>query len=245
MDVTLEDAAKRLRRDVLSLVYERKEGHIGGSLSIVEILISLYERILKKEDKFILSKGHAYPPLYLMLKSKGYNPKLSGHPDIDPENGVFCTTGSLGHGFPIAVGMALARKIKKQEGNIYVIIGDAECQEGTIWESSLIAAHHKLDNLILIVDNNKVQTLGKTEDILSVENLEKKFESFDFDVSRVDGHSFAELIPALTKKVIDKPRVIIAETIKGKGVSFMEGVSKWHSFIPSQEELNLAHEELK
>ena len=155
----LEKKAKELRKKTLDLAVEKGEGHLGGSFSEIEILISLYKEVLKDEDKFILSKGHCCYPLYLLLKEKGLNPKTSPHPDIDIENGINCTTGSLGHGLPIGVGMAFARKIQKKSGRIYVLMGDGECQEGTTWESSLIASQHKLTNLTVIIDHNKLQAL--------------------------------------------------------------------------------------
>ncbi len=237
--------AKDLRKGVLKMAYDRGGGHIGGALSIIEILISLYKKVLKKEDKFILSKGHGCLPFFILLKEKGYNPNIAGHPEIDIENGINCTTGSLGHGLPTGVGMALARKVKNKLGRIYVLMSDAECQEGTTWESSLLASHYKLDNIIAIIDNNKLQTLGKTEDILSLKDIQKKFEAFGWHTSKINGHSFKEIIQALNETKKNKPRMIIADTIKGKGVSFMEGVSKWHTTIPTEEELNQAYKELE
>ena len=166
-----EAKAKKLRRQVLEFGIERGEAHFGGSFSEIEILISLYDLVMKPEDKFILSKGHACEPFYILLREKGYSPTISGHPDIDLKNGICCTTGSLGHGLPMGIGMAFAKKIKKHGGKIYVLVGDGECQEGTTWESALIAAHHKLDNLVLIVDHNKLQALDGVENILSLKNL--------------------------------------------------------------------------
>jgi transketolase len=246
MDIeVLSGKAKNLRKEVLEFAYEKGHGHIGGSFSIIEILLTLYDEVMSDKDKFILSKGHSCLPYYFILKEKGFNPTISGHPERDPENGIHCTTGSLGHGLPMGIGMAMARKMKNEEGNFYVLVGDAECQEGTIWESCLIASHHKLDNLTLIVDNNNLQTLGKTSDILSLGDIEKKFESFGCEVLSVDGHSFEELKNAFDKKTEGKPKVIIANTTKGKGVSYMENVSKWHTVVPNEEELNQAREELK
>lgn len=241
----LEQRACWLRRKILDLAIEKKECHFGGSFSEVEILIALYDKILKSEDKFILSKGHACFPLYILLKEKGYNPKLSGHPDIDSKNGINCTTGSLGHGLPIAVGMAIARKIKKQSGDIYILLGDGECQEGTIWESSLIASKYKLDNLIVVVDKNGLQALDKTDKIIPLRDLAEKFRAFGYDVSEINGHSFPELLEALPKRSIGKPRMIIANTMKGKGVSYMENCPRWHAAFPTQDELKQALEELK
>jgi transketolase len=241
----LEEKAKKLRLEVLELTMDKKEAHLGGSFSEIEILISLYDKILKEEDKFILSKGHACYPLYILLAEKGCTPKISAHPDIDEMNKIYCTTGSLGHGLPIGVGMALARKKKKKSGKIYVLMGDGECQEGTTWESFLIAAHHNLDNLTVIVDNNKLQALDKTETILSLGDLVEKMKSFGWHFSEVDGHNFPELIRAMETNVIGKPHVIIAHTVKGKGISYMENDPKWHTRFPTPEELKIAYEELK
>ena len=226
----LKEKAKKLRRDVLNLALETGgEGHLGGSFSEIEILISLYDRIMKDDDKFILSKGHACYPLYVLLRQKGYNPKISGHPDIDEENGICCTTGSLGHGLPIGVGMALARKILGKKGRIYVLMGDGEIEEGTTWESSLIAFHHRLDNLTVIIDHNKIQALEPINKILSLGNLKKKFKEFGYNVLEIDGHAFPEIIKALKEKPKKSPQMIIAHTIKGKGVSYMENDPSWHA----------------
>ena len=152
---------------------------------MIEALIALYEIILKRNDKFILSKAHASFPLCILLKEKGNKPKLSTHLEIDEKNGIYCTTGSLGHGLPIATGMALAKKIKKQKGKIFVMISDGECQEGTTWESILIASKHKLDNLIILVDYNKIQALSKINDVLPLERLTDKFKSFNLNTIEV------------------------------------------------------------
>ena len=179
--IKLEKKAKKLRQDTFLAFIQKGEAHLGGSFSMIEILISLFDVIMKKEDKFILSKSHSSFPLCLLLKDKGLNPKLTTHLEIDADNGINCTTGSLGHGLPIATGMAFARKIKKNKGKIYVIISDGECQEGTTWESLLIASKHKLDNLMIIVDYNKIQALSSLEDALPLHDLVKKFKSFNFN----------------------------------------------------------------
>lgn len=241
---TLEEKAKELRLKTLNLAVKEGETHLGGSFSEIEILISLYDVIMKKEDKFILSKGHSSHPMYLLLEEKGYNPDIRTHPDIDEKNGIYCTTGSLGHGLPIAAGMALARKFKKQKGNIYVLMGDGECQEGTTWETIPLAVKYKLNNLNLIVDNNKLQALEKTDNV-SVMNLKKIFDSFGCYTLKVNGHSFPELIRSLKEKSYDKPKVIIADTFKGKGVKFMENNPMWHARVPNNEELNEIYKELK
>lgn len=241
----LKKKAKKLRKQLIDLSLEIGETHLGGCFSEIEIMITLYDLILKEEDKFILSKGHCCHAMYLLLKERGYNPKISPHPDIDIENKIFCTTGSLGHGFPIAVGMALARKKMNAKGKIFVLMGDGECQEGTTWESAMIANYRKLDNLILIVDRNKLQALDKIDDALSVGDLRKKFEVFGWSAIEVNGHSFEELIEGFKKLDNDKPKVIIAHTVKGKGISFMENDTKWHARVPNKEELKQAYEELK
>jgi len=240
---TLEEKAKELRLNTLELSVKEGDAHLGGCFSEIEILISLYDKILKKEDKFILSKGHCSYPMYLLLRKKGYNPKINAHPDIELESGVCCTTGSLGHGLPIGAGMALAKKFKKEKGNIYVLMGDGECQEGTTWETIPLAVKYRLDNLIVIVDNNKLQALEKTDNVSKM-NLKKIFSSFGGYTSEVNGHSFPELIKSLKEKNYGKPKVIIANTIKGKGVKFMENNPAWHHKSPNAEELKIILEEL-
>lgn len=240
----LEEKAKELRRKVLDLSIKEGEAHLGGSFSEIEILISLYDKILQPEDKFILSKGHASTPFYLLLREKGYNPIIQTHPDLDEKNGIYATTGSLGHGLPIAAGMALARKMRNKQGKIYVLLGDGECQEGAIWETADIACHYQLDNLVAIVDNNKLQALSEIKDISSI-FLESKFKAFGWYTEEIDGHDFKKIIPALQRTQLGKPRMIIADTIKGKGISYMENIPKWHTGIPNEEELKNAYEELK
>ena len=234
---------KELRRKTLYLAIETQNGHIASALSIIEILIAVYGH-MGPDDKFILSKGHGCLSWYALLQSLGFNPTLSGHPDIDTANGIHCTTGSLGHGLPIGVGMALARKLKGQSGNLYVLMGDGECQEGTIWESVLLARHHKLDNLIIIVDYNYLQALDKTNQILRLGDLAMFFETMGIYTSEVDGHNIHDIQFALGN-VIREPKSIIAETIKGKGVSFMENDPKWHSRLPNALELKQAYRDLE
>lgn len=242
MDLT--ERGKNIRKKVLDLGLKTGDGHLGGSFSEIEILMVLFDHILKEEDKFILSKGHACYPLYILLNEKGFNPEIKGHPDIDIKNKIFCTTGSLGHGLPIGVGMALARKIKNKPGKIYILMGDGECQEGTTWESSLIVNHHNLNNLIVIIDSNKLQALDKIENILSFNKLKEKFESFGWYVTEVEGHDINELVKTLQKET-QKPHLIIANTIKGKGVSYMENNPIWHGRKITFERVNPAYEDLK
>ena len=223
--------AEKLRQETFLAFVKKGEAHLGGSFSIIETLLTLYEVIIKKKDKFILSKSHASFPLCLILKKKGLNPKLTTHLELDPKNGIFCTTGSLGHGLPIATGMAFARKQQKISGKIYVMISDGECQEGTTWESFLIAAKHKLDNLIVIIDYNKIQALSKIDDVLPLSNLKKKIEAFNWNcVDIKDGHSFKSLTKSFLKKnKSKKPTAFIINTIKGKGVKEFENDPVWHA----------------
>lgn len=241
----LEAKAKKLRKEVLDLCLEKKEAHLGGSFSMIEIILSLYEVVLKREDKFILSKGHASFPYYLLLRERGFNPHICTHPEINPQNGIYCTTGSLGHGFPISTGMALARKIKNKEGKIYVLMSDGECQEGTTWESALIGAHHKLTNLVVIIDYNKIQALTRIDEALALHDLKEKWRAFNWHtVEVINGHSFPEIIEGLKKTSNEKPTVILAHTTKGKGASCFENHPKWHSRLPSEEEIKIAYQEL-
>ena len=175
----LVNRAKKLRQDTFKAFVEHGEAHLGGSFSMIEILIALFEEIMVNEDKFILSKAHASFPLCLVLKEKGLNPRMTTHLEIDPDNGIHCTTGSLGHGLPIATGMALARSIKRQKGNIYVMMSDGECQEGTTWESLLIGAKHQLHNMTVIIDYNKIQALTTLSDGLPLDDLALKFRAFN------------------------------------------------------------------
>lgn len=241
----LEEKAKQLRKQVLELGMSEKKAHYGGSFSVVEILIALHERVLKPEDKFILSKGHAYPTLCLLLRNCGLNPCVAVHPDMDISNKIFCTTGSLGHGLPQGIGMALARKMQNKPGKIYVITGDGECEEGTTWESALIAPRFKLNNLVWIVDRNTLQALDKIENVLPLGNLAEKIKTFGWNVLEVDGHSFPELLEAFEKTAEDRPTAIIAHTKKGKGISYMENEPKWHTRLPNEEELKQAYKELE
>ena len=227
----LEKKAKKLRQNTFLAFIEKGEAHLGGSFSMIEILISLYETILKKNDKFILSKSHSSFPLCLLLKERGLDPELTTHLEIDVKNGIHCTTGSLGHGLPIATGMAFARKIRNVKGKIYVMLSDGECQEGTTWESLLIASKHKLDNLIVLIDYNKIQALSRLQDALPLHDLAKKFKSFNWNCINVkNGHSFKSIISAMNKRIIkNKPTAIIFNTIKGKGVKEFENDPVWHA----------------
>jgi len=238
--------AKKLRQDTFTAFIEHGEAHLGGSFSIIEMLISLFEVVLKQEDKFILSKAHASFPLCLLLKENGYDPKLTTHLEIDPQNGIHCTTGSLGHGLPIGTGMALARKLQSKPGKIYVMMSDGECQEGTTWESLLIGARHKLDNLVVLIDYNKIQALTTLDEALPLDNLSAKFKAFNWDCAEVNnGHSFEELLPVLQESnAKEKPRVIIVHTTKGKGIKPFENDPIWHARKIKGDELEIGKKEL-
>lgn len=239
----LKERAKRLRKETLDLAMEHRAGHIASSFSIIEILVALNE-VLDKQDKFILSKGHGCLSFYAALYQKGLKPTFSEHPDIEVDQGIECTTGSLGHGLPIGLGMAFARKFEKEAGRIYVLMSDGECQEGTTWESLLLASHYKLDNLTVIIDHNKLQALGRIEEILSLAKLGDKFRAFGCEVAEVDGHSIPEIIGELEKKT-DRPKIIIAHTVKGKGMSFAENDPVWHNRLPTEEQLQQAYREME
>ncbi len=242
----LSRRSKQIRRDTLELGTKNGGYHFGGSFSIVEILIALYDIILTAEDRFILSKGHACWPLYVLLRDRGLNPTLSGHPSLDVANGIHCTTGSEGHGLPSGIGRAWARKLEGRGGRIFVLIGDGECQEGTTWESLLTASFRKLDNLVAIVDYNKIQGSGFLDDILPVpmSSLAKIAEVLGWSVETIDGHSHSAILQALEKRVEGKPRLIVANTVKGKGVSYMEGKPEWHAKFPNPDQLAQAYKEL-
>lgn len=227
----LKQKASKLRIDTFKEFIKKKEAHLGGSFSIIEILVVLYNIILNKNDKFILSKAHASFPLCLILKQRGFKTKVKTHLEIDEKNGIFCTTGSLGHGFPIATGMAFARKLGNEKGRIFVMISDGECQEGTTWESLLIASKHKLDNLFLIIDYNKIQALSRLRDALPLNNLKDKISSFNWNCINVkNGHSLPEIIKSFkTKSKNNKPTAIIFNTIKGKGIKQFENDPVWHA----------------
>jgi transketolase len=228
----LNERSKWLRREIIKLSKANGGYHFGGCFSCAEILLTLYDEVLTCEDRFILSKGHSCWGLYVLLRERGLNPSLEGHPHLDLANGIHWTTGSEGHGFPAGVGMALARKIQKRPGRIYVLIGDGECQEGTTWESMLMASRHGLDNLIVIVDDNKIQGSGRTTDILPViPSLPAAANAAGWTVWSVDGHDHIEINRWLAPDVaVDRsPIMIFAETVKGKGVSFMEDNPNWHA----------------
>ena len=243
----LEQKSANLRIKTFNAFISTGEAHLGGSFSMMESLIVLFELVLKKSDKFILSKSHSSYPLCLILKEKGFKPKLSTHLERDEKNGIHCTTGSLGHGLPIATGMAFARKKQKIKGNIYVMISDGECQEGTTWESLLIATKLKLDNLVIIVDYNKIQALTKLEDGLPLKNLSKNFKRLILIVLKLKkGHSINELINGFKKiKNLGKPNIIILHTIKGKGIKEFENDPVWHARQLKGDEISIGKKKVK
>jgi transketolase len=241
--IKLDKKSIYLRKLILLCLKHQKRGHVGPAMSLVEIIRVLYKRFVKKnKSKFILSKGHGCLALYAVLYDKGFikkkdllsigkfNSNLGGHPEHDKVNGVEISTGALGHGLPIAVGMAIASKINKNNKKYFVVCGDGEINEGSIWESLLSASKHKLDNLILLIDYNKLQSYGKTRDILNLEPLTDKFKSFNFKTFNINGHDIIEIESTLNKvlKIKNKPSVIICHTIKGKGLRVAEGNPSWH-----------------
>ena len=242
----LKNKAKKLRQDTFLAFIKKGEAHLGGSFSIIETLLALYEVIMKKNDKFILSKAHASYPLCILLKDRGLNPKLTTHLELDIKNGIYCTTGSLGHGLPIATGMAFARKLQKISGKVYVMISYGECQEGTTWESLLIGSKHKLDNLVVLVDYNKIQALSKLKDALPLGDLCTKFKAFNWNCIEVkDGHSFKSLITSFKRKnKKGKPLAIIINTIKAKGIKEFENDPVWHARKLQGKEIEIGKKKL-
>ena len=242
----LKNKAKDLRIKTFNAFIEKGEAHLGGSFSMIETLLTIYEIIMSKNDKFILSKAHASFPLCILLRDKGLNPKIKTHLEIDSKNGIHCTTGSLGHGLPISTGMAFARKKQKVKGKIFVMISDGECQEGTTWESILIATKHRLDNLVIVVDYNKIQALSKLKDALPLDNLNNKFNAFNCNTIEItNGHSFKDLIKGFKKiKNIGKPSVVIIHTTKGKGIKEFENDPVWHARQLKGSEIDLGKKRL-
>jgi transketolase len=247
---------RNIRTNILKITYKAKSSHIGSCLSIVEILSVLYGKVLKKKDRFILSKGHAALALYCtlfekkfislkVLNSFGFNKTVLMNHVSHKVKGVEFSTGSLGHGLPVAVGKALKFKINKENNKVFILISDGELNEGTTWESLLFASHHKLDNLNIIVDYNKIQSMDFVNKVIKIEPLKEKFLSFGCDVYQVDGHNKSSIQKVLLKKNNKKPKIIIANTIKGKGVSFMENNNLWHYKSPNLQELQIALKEIK
>ncbi len=266
-----EDIASRIRIDIIKAVHKAGSGHPGGSLSAADIVTALYFKVMNIDpenprmegrDKFILSKGHAGPVQYAALAERGYydvedmmslrrlGSRFQGHPNRDKVPGIEMSTGSLGQGFSVSVGMALAGKLDekdgKKTGRIYTLLGDGELQEGLIWEAAMSAAHYKLDNLCVIVDWNGLQIDGKNEDVMTVAPIDEKFKAFGFNVLMIDGHDFGQIFDAFDKAKAckGKPTAIIAKTNKGRGVSFMQDNPGWHGKAPKEDEAKQAVTEL-
>ena len=255
----LEEQAVQLRRDIVEMIHAAKAGHPGGSLSAVDMITALYFHVMRIDpqnprwedrDRFVLSKGHACPALYAALARRGFfDPKhlttlrqyhsiLQGHPDMNKTPGIDISSGSLGNGLAIGVGMAMSGRLHHQDYMTYVMLGDGEVQEGMVWEAAMAAHHHDLGKLVAIVDCNGVQINGWVNDIMTVEPLADKWRAFGWKVVEVNGHNMKDLLTVLhTAKTMRHPTVILMRTVKGRGVSFMEDDCKWHGNSPSDEEL--------
>jgi len=265
----LELTAKRIRRLIVRTVWKAQAGHIGGSLSATDILTCLYFHTMRidperpdwpERDRFVLSKGHGASALYCTLAERGFFPvewldtfgridsRLQVHPDMHKVPGVEMSTGALGQGFSVAIGMAMGARLDGSPIRVYVLVGDGECQEGEIWEGAMCAAHYKLDNLTAIVDYNKAQLLDGVSKIMEVAPLTDKWRAFGWRVIEIDGHDVRQILDALeeSKQIKEKPTVIVAHTVKGKGVSFMQGpVGTWHGKPPNEEQAKQALQELR
>lgn len=255
----LEEQAVQLRRDIVEMIHAAKAGHPGGSLSAVDMITALYFHVMRIDpqnprwedrDRFVLSKGHACPALYAALARRGffapkhlttlrqYHSILQGHPDMNKTPGIDISSGSLGNGLAIGVGMAMSGRLHHQDYMTYVMLGDGEVQEGMVWEAAMAAHHHDLGNLVAIVDCNGVQINGWVNEIMTVEPLADKWRAFGWNVVEVNGHNMKDLLTVLhTAKTMRHPTVILMRTVKGRGVSFMEDDCKWHGNSPSDEEL--------
>ena len=263
----LKKIANEIRKDIITSVISAKSGHPGGSLSSADILTYLYFEEMnidpknpqkQDRDRFVLSKGHVAPVYYSTLANRGFFPKedlktlrkigsyLQGHPDKKHIPGVDMSTGSLGQGISAAVGMALSAKLGNDNYRTYTLLGDGEIQEGQVWEAAMFAGHKKLDNLVVIIDNNGLQIDGNIEEVCSPYPIDEKFKSFNFHVINIDAHNFDEIKMAFdeARSIKDKPTAIIAKSIKGKGISFMENQACWHGSAPNEEQYELAMKEL-
>ncbi len=265
----LKKLCLQMRIDIVKMIHAAKSGHPGGNLSAVEIMAVLYKHCMKhsplwdkapdfeQRDRFVLSKGHASAALYSILAHCGYLPeeelmtfrklgtRLQGHPSCLHLPGIEVSTGSLGQGISIACGIAMGLKLDKNPASVYVYMGDGELQEGSVWEAFMNAAHRKLNNMIVFIDRNKLQIDGCTDDVMSVEPLNEKMEAFGWNVIEIDGHNVEEIYEAvMSAKTMDTPTAVIADTIKGKGVSYMENNVGWHGKAPNDEEFQKAMSEL-
>ena len=265
----LKEQAKELRKTALTMIYQAQSGHPGGSLSAADIVTTLYFREMKIDpssprwpdrDRMVLSKGHVCPILYSALALKGYFDEevlstlrregsiLQGHPDMKKCPGIDISTGSLGQGISCGAGMALAGKRDHKDYRVFVLVGDGECDEGQVWEAAEAAVKYKLDNLVVFVDNNRLQNDGICEDIMPTRDLKEKFLAFGFESYRINGHSMDEIVATLElvrNRKNGRPKAIVCDTVKGKGVSFMENVPSWHGVAPNEEEYKTAMEELE
>ena len=267
-NLQLKKIANEVRKNIVTGLHSAKSGHPGGSLSAADMVTFLYYEEMNVDaknpknpdrDRFVLSKGHAAPVLYGVLAEKGFIPKedivtlrkpdsyLQGHPDMKHTPGVDMSSGSLGQGVSTAVGMALAGKMDDKDYRVYTLLGDGEIEEGQVWEAAMFAGHRKLDNLVVIVDNNNLQIDGTVEEVCSPYPIDKKFEAFNFHVIVINGHDFDEIRNALNeaKNTKGQPTAIIMNTVKGKGVSFMENQVNWHGAAPNDEQFAVAMEELE
>jgi len=263
----LEDLANLARKRIVKMICKAKSGHPGGSLSAIDVITVLYFHAMTHDpkrpdwedrDRFVLSKGHAAPALYATLAEAGYFPveqldtlrqvgsNLQGHPDMKRLPGIEISTGSLGQGITVAVGMALGLRLDKKNNRVYCMVGDGECQEGSVWEAGMAAHHFALDNLTVFLDRNELQIDGPTEQIMALEPLADKWKAFGWNVIEIQGHDINQIVKAIddAKETHGKPTMIIAHTVKGKGVSFMEGSVKFHGNAPTQDELCKAMEDL-
>ena len=264
----LKEIAREIRGRIISNSHKTRMPHLGSCLSCVDILVAIYFHSLKidpanpkdpNRDRFILSKGHGAPALFQVLAKKGFYPEamlesygqdggvFAEHTPI-PKHlaGIEAATGSLGHGLSIGLGMALSARIQKQSYDVIALLSDGECNEGSIWEAAMMAAAQKVDNLIVLIDFNKWQATGRSKDVLALDPLADKWRAFGWDACEIDGHDMVQIVDVLTrqKNSVGKPVAVIAHTVKGKGVSFMEDDNNWHYKIPSEEELVAAHKEL-
>ncbi|MGM0922209.1 MAG: transketolase [Bacillota bacterium] len=265
----LKEKAIELRKTAITMIYEAQSGHPGGSLSAADLIAALYFKEMNVDpanpkwedrDRFVLSKGHVAPIQYAALALTGFVPyeivytlrqygsPFQGHPDMKKCPGIDISTGSLGQGLSCGVGMAIAGKRDSKNYRVFAMVGDGECQEGQIWEAVQTAVKYQLDNLVVFVDNNRLQIDGKCEEIMPLQDLEKKFEVFGFETKRINGHSMEEIVETLDdirESKNGKPKCIVCDTVKGKGVSYMEDVVKWHGVAPNAEEYKQALEEIE
>lgn len=266
MTEQLQSQARQIRTDILKMLYACQSGHPGGSLSLVEILLALYNNVLRydpqnpswpERDRLVLSKGHGCPALYATLAEKGFFPReslwslrqlgsiLQGHPDMHKTPGVDASTGSLGQGMSVSVGYALAGKRQEKPFRVFCVVGDGEAQEGLVWEAAMAAAHYHLNNLTVLMDYNQLQIDGTNDQVLSIGDIMDKFRAFGWECDQVDGHDMDAITGALNQPAGDKPRFLLCHTVKGKGVTFMENQVGWHGKPMNQEQYEAAMREME